>query len=149
MNAFATLFRTPRPMINGRLAEDVRSIRFPDVVANSSKLHLWKPGEPIQQTGTRLLIGVATWSEHDLALLDLIETNCIADPVHIDVFDADCCRNPGDFQVFIPDLGAIHHSPVVGAWINGSLSRSAVGHEARLLVAQICGLDVRHVEQAA
>src|SRR5215471_5072327 len=62
---------------------------FPNRVAQS-RLHLWRPTDPIVARGTRLFVGIATWSGFDLRLLDILDQalqeGTILDD-HIDVFN--------------------------------------------------------------
>src|SRR5262249_31423996 len=62
--------------------------------------HSWLPGDPICSEGTRFLIGIATYSESDMRLLDLLEaalreTN--GKKMRVEVFSIVACRTPEDF----------------------------------------------------
>jgi hypothetical protein len=113
---------------------------FPSFVAQSH-LHLWRPGDPIPANGLRVLIGIATWSEYDLHLLD-VANDALADQngsgPHVDVFSIDRL-SPGDFDKYVPGLAAVHHTPIVGIWQDGSLLEKAAGFDGRELAARLFG----------
>lgn len=113
---------------------------FPSLVAQSH-LHLWRPGDPIPANGLRILIGIATWSEYDLHLLDVVNdalANQNGSGPHVDVFNIDGL-SLGDFDKYIPGLTAIHNTPIVGIWQDRSLVEKGVGFDGRQLVARRFG----------
>jgi hypothetical protein len=115
---------------------------FPSLVA-SSPFHLWRPGEPVPEQGIRLLIGVATWSGYDMRLLDVIaeatsRRQASGFPV-VEVFNTADCRQPRDFTRYIPKLGSVSQTPVVGVWRDGQLEWSGQGYEARDRAARLFG----------
>jgi hypothetical protein len=141
MNTFHDLFRFPTRKIDGKFPpDDRRGEFFPQLVERSRKLHLWSPGQPTSQTGQRILIGIATWSGYDLALLDLIEDAFTA-PIRIDVFDTTVCRTEADLEGYIPGLDSGPQTPFVGLWENGRLVETAAGSSGRQLVARVCSLE--------
>jgi hypothetical protein len=94
--------------------------------------------------GSRLLIGVATYSERDLKLLDLLaelleqrEENL----PHIDVFDTLDCKSQQDFDKYIPGIGKVFQTPVAGYWQDAILQDKAWGKSARDLVEKVCKLE--------
>jgi hypothetical protein len=90
-----------------------------------------------------LLIGVATYSREDLRLLDLVEEalkHQDGTGPRVDVFNTLDCRTDEDFARYVPGLGKVHQTPVVGVWEKGVLKEKAWGKPARDLVIQICGL---------
>src|SRR3954468_12590839 len=91
---------------------------FPSVVS-ATPIRLWQPGDPIEPTGRRLLIGVATWSVPDLTLLDELARapSRQAPGMVVDVFNVADVRSAGDFERYVPGIGAVFHTPVVGLWI--------------------------------
>jgi hypothetical protein len=109
-----------------------------------SPLRLWAPGEPIDAQGARLLIGVATWSEQDMRWLDALSVRAARhlDTVRLDVFNVAECKSPHEFARYIPGIGQVFHTPVVGLWVGGQLSGKGSGKTGRDLVAQVCGADV-------
>src|SRR5262249_27284589 len=99
-----------------------------------SRLHWWSPGNPVCERGKRLLIGVATYSEYDMRLLDLLddalgESRCSS--IHVDVFDVLDCPTMDDFDRYVPGVGIVLQTPVVGVWENGVLKDKGSGAPAR------------------
>lgn len=107
-----------------------------------SPLHLWRPGEPVEQRGVRLLLGVATWSGYDMRLLDVVEEALVRDSSTaptVDVFNTQDCQRPGAFRRYIPGLRKVFQMPVAGIWREGALDWSGQGYEAREQVARMFG----------
>jgi hypothetical protein len=104
---------------------------------------LWAPGDPILQQGRWLLVGVAAWSAHDVPLLDAvsqaIQGRSLA--LAVSVFNVANCMSPRAFEAYIPGIGSVFHTPVVGLWSDGKLVEKASGKAGRDLVARVCGLD--------
>jgi hypothetical protein len=115
--------------------------RFQERVA-ASPFRPWSPGDPIPEAGLRLLMGVATWSAYDLRLLDLVEETPRENwptPLVLELFNVDDCRSLDDFDRYIPGLGKVFHTPVVGLWRDGRLTEKAEGNAARDLAARLFG----------
>jgi len=113
---------------------------FPSVVKASRKFHLWAKTDEVPDAGTRLLIGVATWSRYDMDFLDIIEEVEFG-PICIDVFDIDQIQSIADLHEFFPHASPISQSPIVGLWSNGYFVEFAHGHFGREIVARACGID--------
>ncbi|HJT76734.1 MAG TPA: hypothetical protein VJ739_05985 [Gemmataceae bacterium] len=112
---------------------------FPAAVAGSS-LRLWRPGDPLSDHGTRILIGIATWSGYDMRLLDVVEEGMARGSAPaVAVFNTSDCRTQDDFNKYVPGLGAVYQTPVVGIWQDGRLEWSGQGAEARERVARLFG----------
>jgi hypothetical protein len=115
-------------------AQQLAAELFPRVVA-MSKMRLWRIGDPVSNVGSRILIGVAaSYSIPDLQLLDelnkrLSSASNISDQV--DVFDVSDCKEMKDFENYIPGIGNVYHTPVIGYWENGVLKESLSGFHAR------------------
>ena len=122
---------------------------FPVVVAGSP-FKLWSPDHPIASQGTRLLIGVATYSEPDLKLLDLVgealERGGENTPI-IEVFNTLDCHSHADFERYIPGIGKVFQTPAVGVWQNGVLVTKASGRSARDVIRQMCDLDPSSIQR--
>ena len=115
--------------------------RFP-LLVEQGPLHLWRPAMPIPEEGTRLLLGVATWSGYDMHLLDVVADSLRRRPqeaLTVEVFDVAACRKATDFRKFIPKLRQVFHTPVVGVWVNGEFAVARQGQEARDSVARQFG----------
>jgi len=116
--------------------------RFPSVVS-TSPFRLWSPGNPIPAKGKRLLIGVATWSAYDMKLLDAV-SQALQRPVldlTVEVFNVADCSSPEAFDQYVPGIGRVFQTPVVGLWSDGNLVDKATGRAGRELVAGVSGLD--------
>jgi hypothetical protein len=115
--------------------------RFPSAVAGSP-LRLWSPGDPIPRQGQWLLVGVATWSAHDMQLLDAVSQALEGGPtgLAVSVFNVANCQSADAFEVYVPGVGSVFHTPVVGLWSEGKLVEKASGRAGRDLVARVCGL---------
>ena len=145
MTPFTDLIRSPAlpASPDGSLADRQSAIDafFPSVVS-VSPLRLWRPGDPIEPTGRRLLLGVATWSVPDLTMLDELARALHRQPagVVVDVFNVADVRSAGDFDRYVPGIGTVFHTPVAGLWIDGRLVAKASGKSGRDLVAEVCPL---------
>jgi hypothetical protein len=78
------------------------------------------------------LIGVAPYSAYDLKLLEVLNELPL-DPAsdRIDVFDVLACQKQEDFEKYVPGIGKVFQTPVVGIWGNGKLEETNSGHSAR------------------
>jgi hypothetical protein len=123
-------------------ANDDDSDRAFDMAAAQSHLRSWKPGAPITDRGTRVLVGVATWSGYDMRLLDVIDEALgrqDGEAPRVEVFNASYLPNQDVFEQYIPGLPPVFHTPVVGVWRDGILQERAEGYNARELVARMFG----------
>ena len=129
---FTELRRTGLPIGE----ENDRAERLFPVLIEQSRLHLWRPGNPIA-AGRRLLVGVATWSLYDLSLLevlDLVVNKGCSGVDRIDVFDLDRVER-GDFEDYIPGLGKVVGTPVAALWKDGILGDKGFGWRAIKLIS--------------
>jgi hypothetical protein len=142
MIKFHDLLQAPRGVSVGEQQKSARR-SFP-LLVDKSRFKLWAPGQLIASQGTRLLIGVATYSGADLKLLDLLgealERNGQEAP-SINVFDTLDCTTHDDFDKYIPGMGKVFQTPVVGVWRNGALNEKASGKSARDLIGLVCNLN--------
>jgi hypothetical protein len=115
-------------------AQQLAAELFPRLVA-TSKMKLWRTGDPFSNVGSRILIGIAaSYSIPDLQLLDEINNRLggasnISEQV--DVFDVSDCKEMKDFENYIPGIGNVYATPVIGYWENGVLKESLSGFRAR------------------
>jgi hypothetical protein len=111
-------------------------------------MHWWSIGDPVRSTGRRLLIGAAVWSGYDMRILDYVDA-ALADPrfadLTVDVFDCDQVQPPDGFESYIPGIGPVAGTPVVGLWVNGSLVDRASGYHGRKIVADLFGFDMQEL----
>jgi hypothetical protein len=114
------------------------SARLPEALADGP-LSVWGSGEPIPAVGRRTLLGVAPYSRPDLELLDAIsEALQQADRSEekVQIFDISRCASMEDLNEFIPGIGRVYQTPVVGIWRDGVLLQKASGAQARQIVLQ-------------
>ena len=119
--------------------QDFARTHLPLAVANS-ELHLWLPDMGMASEGTRVLVGIATWSPYDLTLLDQLQVKLAAGEhqTFIDVFDVDTlCHGPDNFENCIPGIGRVFQTPAVGVWRNGIKAKSAWGAAGKKLLAEM------------
>lgn len=108
--------------------------RFPEAV-RSQGMSLWRPGDPLKSTGTRLLLGVAAgYSINDLELMDKL--NCgiregRLGSVVVDVFDMSQVLRMEEFDAYVPGIAPVRSSPILGIWVDGLLKERLQGFDAR------------------
>lgn len=139
MNRFLRLneFIPRRP--DGESDFSARELRFSATVAGS-RLHMWKPGDPIPRRGTRVLIGAAVWSRYDMRLLDLVDAALgDAEGPRVDVFNAGILTSQDAIQDYISGIGEVLQMPAVGVWRDGRLVERASGYDGCDLVARMFG----------
>jgi len=132
-----------------QIEQDRASRKLPDVV-KGSHLHWWTKNAAIPAHGKALLLLVAPYSHHDLALLDVLDA-AIARPraskrplsVPI-VYVANLLQYQTVAQL-TEDIPTITQTPpqtpVAAVWENGVLIRSAWGKHGRDLAADVLGLS--------
>ena len=74
-----------------------------------SRLHLWQPGDPVPNRGRRILLGVASYSLPDLALLDTLNEADEQGSIwpRLDVFNVLQCQSIQDFERYVPGIGKV------------------------------------------
>ncbi len=136
---FTELRRTGLPIGE----ENDRAEQLFPVLIQQSRLHLWRPGDPIAAS-RRLLVGVATWSLYDLSLLELLDLvlnrGCSAVD-RIDVFNSDRVER-GDFEEYIPGLGKVVGTPVAALWQDGIIGDKGFGWRAIRLISRLPGVPL-------
>jgi hypothetical protein len=136
---FTELRRTGLPIGE----ENDRAERLFPVLIEQSRLHLWRPGDPIAE-GRRLLVGVATWSLYDLSLLEVLDLAVKDGRSGVDrigVFDVDRVER-GDFEDYIPGLGKMVVTPVAAIWEGGILVDKRFGWWAIRLISGLLGVSL-------
>lgn len=125
-----------------------RDDHFPSVVS-ASPFRLWSPGKPLPAKGKCLLIGVATWSVYDMRLLDAVAQSLKKCPrdLTVAVFNVADCTSQEVFDRYVPGIGPVLHTPVVGLWSDGNLADKATGRAGRELVARVSGLDASELDR--
>lgn len=89
----------------------------------------------------RILLGVAVWSRYDLELLDgltvTLTEHSQLPPIY--VFDVDVVvesKGVDAFELYVPGIGKVYHTPIVGIWQNDVLRARASGYNGRELLAE-------------
>ena len=122
------------PQVANTLTERVRQ----------SALAWWPDRAGINGTGSRLVVGVAVWSNYDLRLLDLMN-EAVANGAHgrvqVVVFNIDELASAAELQRIFPGIGEVLQTPAVGYWEAGELKETAIGFHARQLVGRLLGFD--------
>jgi len=141
MKSFVSLLFGPGdPGAQQRWAE----AEFPSRLAGSRFRH-WSPSTPPPADRDRILLGVAVWSRYDLELLDRLEVTLTRHKQlpAIYVFDIDQIESigPEAFEPYVPGIGKVYHTPIVGIWQNSVLTARAFGHKGRELLAETSLLE--------
>ncbi|MCU0704795.1 MAG: hypothetical protein MUF18_12525 [Fimbriiglobus sp.] len=131
---FAALLTTDAPLTPADVQRRASNL-LPILVARSGMHWLALP-EPPNGTGEKLVVGIASWSAHDLSLLDELNAFAESHPgIRIGVFDVD--RVGGEFERFIPGIGPVFHSPIVGRWSGGVVVEKGTGHDGRQILNRL------------
>ncbi len=106
-------------------------------------MNWWSLGDPVPGAGRRLLLGVSVWAGYDLRLLDLVDAALAGAPpdVAVDVFDMAAACEPDWFEPYLPGIGDVCITPVVGLWEDGRLVERGAGYAARRIAADLFGFD--------
>ena len=143
-----TPFRAFINPVPGLLAGEVQARArrlLPERVARSS-LCWWAPDMALPGDARFLLVGVAVWSGYDMNTLDHLDravANGTRPDTAVYVFDADAVPSMEAFEILMPGIGFVHHTPAVGHWENGTLVEKACGFHARQLLARLFDIDER------
>lgn len=132
MSRFSDLFWSQRELWPAKQQEYMEQ-QLPLLVAGSN-LHWRAPGDPLSEGGNRILVGVGTFSEYDMRLLDLLDAalgRLHGEEPRVDVFSVLTCRTPADFERLVPGIGQVFQTPVIGIWENGELKAKGSGARAR------------------
>lgn len=117
------------------IAEQARCAieRFPPLV-EESLLTYWRPGDPVQNCGSRFLIGLApSFSLLDLRFADILNESLSINQhikTRIDLFAVEDIKDLNSIQLYYPGLEHIPTTPVVGYWLDGLLQTIRFGGNA-------------------
>jgi hypothetical protein len=140
MTRLARLFREghkQNPQDNGQLARS----RAAGVLRGSGIVLATDSDQLSVQDGA--VVGVAFYSLPDLELLDdLAFDRHVLHSETIVVFDVLSCKKMADFERWIPSIGPVYQTPVVGVWQDGLLVDVGVGKKAREILSNRYGLQV-------
>src|SRR5207244_428451 len=107
--------------------------RFTRLVA-ASRLLLWQSGDPIWSEGRRILLGVMTASMYDMRLLDVLDAAVATGETgtdRVEVFNWQSITSEAEQDRYVPGVGFVFHTPVIGMWEHGRLTATSSGPEAR------------------
>lgn len=130
------------PQLSGGLQQQRAAENFPSLVERGH-MNIWRPENDFPPPGSHVIwIAVATWSLYDLELLDLLETKLSRDAVTDNIYVFDTAGSPDikDFNHYLPGVGKVYHTPVVGSWTNGVLEEKLSGAVARNWLVHRYGL---------
>jgi hypothetical protein len=134
LTPFAALL-DPDPALTAVEGQRRASNLLPVRVSQSAMKWLALP-EPPNGTADKLVVGVASWSKSDLALLDELDAFAASHPgVRVCVFDVD--RIGGEFERFVPGIGEVVRTPVVGRWSAGVLVERGTGAAGREIAGRM------------
>ena len=111
---------------------------FPSVVQNSH-MEIWRPEEELPARGAHIWIGIASYSIPDLEMLDAIEAKLSREPTQnetIHLFDLSSLTDIGDFEKYLPGIGKVYQTPVIGIWEDGVMKEKASGTAAKNWLVQ-------------
>jgi hypothetical protein len=96
--------------------------QFPSIV-KKSHLERRVVGDPVPCDGKYIIIGIASYSPHDLRLLDEIDAAYALwkDVAKVSVFDLMECRDMNDVGRFLLNAVDVRQTPVVELWDDGQL----------------------------
>jgi hypothetical protein len=91
---------------------------------------LYQLGDPIPRVERWCLIGVATYSIDELRLLDVLKNDASRN-LGFSIFLLDDCLSVEEIRRFIPGVGKVLQSPLLGIWSDGDLVGWLEGAQAR------------------
>lgn len=99
-------------------------------------------GQAIPNHGKYVIIGVASYSQAELRLLDELEANHLRwdDGYEIVVFDMMECKNMADIVQYVPPFTKVVQTPVIAVWDRGSVAATQTGLHGTREVLQKAGL---------
>jgi hypothetical protein len=126
---FKELLSNPNKIEPGQLQRHAR-MHFPSVIS-ASHLQQRKPDGPIPKSSESkfVIIGVASYAQEELALLDRLE-NSRALWEHqweVAVFDVTEWTSLADAHRFVPHTAAVTQTPVLEIWIDGKVVDAKTG----------------------
>jgi hypothetical protein len=100
--------------------------------ADRARLRVLQPGDHLElPVGPYLIIGVATWSDPDIAALDSAVDRIRAGRIPTCVFDIDECQSSSDMHTLLPQTD-MHptRTPIFAYYMDGKLQTFGQGHDA-------------------
>ena len=116
---FSKLLRNPKHL-EPCVVQDLARNLLPKLLAESN-LAERLPDSPIDDKRRHVVLGIASYSNHDLKLLD--ELNESYDKwkytIKLEVFDVANCTSMDSIQDYIPGAGIIRATPIMKCWDRG------------------------------
>jgi hypothetical protein len=126
MNMFKELLSNPKKIEPGLLQRHAR-VEFPTVV-DSSHLQQRKPDDPIPKSiGSKfVIIGIATYAQDELGLLDRVENShsLWEHQWQVAVFDVSEWQSSADARKFVTQIPVIAQTPILEMWIDCGLTET-------------------------
>ncbi len=89
---------------------------------------------PQNTTPHKMVVGVASYSLSELRMLDQLRERMRIheglSQTSVVVFDVLNCLTEDDFEKFVPGIGRVLQTPVIGYWIHGVVIKLATGFDA-------------------
>lgn len=83
----------------------------------------------------RIVVGLAPYARPELAWADSLSNIAASVPdLRIEVFNVLECTEMSDFDRYIPSIGRVLQTPVIGIWSDGVLKESGTGYSGRVAV---------------
>ena len=116
---FHELLDNPKRCEPGPLQSDARRL-FPSLL-QTSHLEPRLAGSPVPGTGKYAIIGIATYSRDELALLDEVESAYLqwGKTFKVVVFDLMECKDMEDVKKHVPPFAEVAETPVLALWDSG------------------------------
>jgi hypothetical protein len=129
MNMFKELLSNPKRTEPGLLQRHAR-MQFPSVVGSSHLLQR-KPDDPIpKSTGSKfVIIGIATYAQEELGLLDRLENShsLWESQWQVAVFDVAEWQSSADARRYVTQIPVISQTPILETWIDGNIVDTKAG----------------------
>jgi hypothetical protein len=85
----------------------------------------WSLGDPVLESGSRLIIGIVEASRYDFEVLDLVSGSGKFD--QIDLFWITDVQSQSEIELYLPGASSLFHTPIIGIWKDGTLVAKAGG----------------------
>jgi hypothetical protein len=139
---FKELLSNSKKIEPGQLQRHARA-QFSSVVS-SSHLQQRQPDDPIPKSaGSRfVIIGVATYAQEELGLLDRLENShsLWEHQWQVAVFDVTEWESPADARKFVTQIPVVAQTPILEMWIDGKVVDAKAGLRKVQESLQQCGL---------
>lgn len=121
--------------------QEIARQKFPALVRSSSSLTLYE-GDLCSLDC--MIIGVATYSNDDMKLLDGIEEKQLlknGEKINIYVYDVTNAKNMDDINSVFKGIGNVYQTPILARYKESQCQFSASGFEARTKLEELFSLN--------